>query len=289
MTVHLISVGLATFQDTGRHHHVDIGVPTAGPADLRAYLEGAWLIGGTPATAIEFVGALALTTDEPLVCAHTGADADVTINGRIAPSRSTLHLSAGDTLSVSGAHTGVYSYLSTPGGWDVAPTLGSAATDTLSGLGPAPLRGGDTLTPSGAPVPARACRGAVSTAPVHLTEGPHVSLLGRDVFDALADRAWAIGAGSSRVGLRLTGDLIAHEAPTLKSLPMLDGAIQLTPSGQPIVLGPDHGTAGGYPVIGMLTRQGVNALYRLREGDTFTFTRTLVAPDHSTRYELAYV
>ena len=34
--------------------------------------------------------------------------------------------------------------------------------------------------------------------------------------------------------------------------PMVRGAIQVTPSGEPVVLGPDHPTTGGYPVVGVV-------------------------------------
>jgi allophanate hydrolase subunit 2 len=34
----------------------------------------------------------------------------------------------------------------------------------------------------------------------------------------------------------------------LDSQPMVRGAVQVPPGGEPIVLGPDHATLGGYPV-----------------------------------------
>ena len=57
-----------------------------------------------------------------------------------------------------------------------------------------------------------------------------------------------------RVGTRLEGPPIPREGGDAgMSLPMVRGAIQLPGSGEPVVLGPDHPTTGGYPIIAALT------------------------------------
>ncbi len=38
----------------------------------------------------------------------------------------------------------------------------------------------------------------------------------------------------------------------LPSEPTVPGAVQLPADGQPILLGPDSGTTGGYPVLGVV-------------------------------------
>jgi allophanate hydrolase subunit 2 len=53
---------------------------------------------------------------------------------------------------------------------------------------------------------------------------------------------------------------------------MVIGAIELTPSGL-IVLGPDHPTTGGYPVIGVVESGSLDALFGRPLGAPVRFCR----------------
>jgi allophanate hydrolase subunit 2 len=67
---------------------------------------------------------------------------------------------------------------------------------------------------------------------------------------------------SDRSGTRLAllepHGLATREA---RSAPVVQGAIQATPSGELIVLGPDHPVTGGYPVVGILDAAACDALF----------------------------
>ena len=52
---------------------------------------------------------------------------------------------------------------------------------------------------------------------------------------------------------------------------MIAGAIELTPRGL-IVLGPDHPTTGGYPVVGVVPRAALARLLLRPIGAPVTFT-----------------
>ena len=54
---------------------------------------------------------------------------------------------------------------------------------------------------------------------------------------------------------------------------VVPGAIQLTPSGQPLVLMPDAGTTGGYPVIAVVVEADLAALGQLVPGADLAFTQ----------------
>ena len=58
---------------------------------------------------------------------------------------------------------------------------------------------------------------------------------------------------------------------TLPSAPLVAGAVQLPPSGEPVVFLRDHPTTGGYPVIAVLTDAAIDAAAQLRPGDTVRF------------------
>ena len=45
---------------------------------------------------------------------------------------------------------------------------------------------------------------------------------------------------------------------------MIRGAVEITSDGTPIVLGPDHPTTGGYPVLAVLRTASQGALSRRR-------------------------
>jgi allophanate hydrolase subunit 2 len=49
-------------------------------------------------------------------------------------------------------------------------------------------------------------------------------------------------------------------------MPMVPGAIQVPSSGAPIVLGPDHPTTGGYPLIGVVLTKDLGRFAARRIG-----------------------
>jgi allophanate hydrolase subunit 2 len=88
--------------------------------------------------------------------------------------------------------------------------------------------------------------------------------------DTLAT-TWTVSPDSNRVGVRLIGPVLARTgsrvAEELPSEPLVRGAVQLPPSGQPVVFGPDHPTTGGYPVVAVLTGAASDQLSQCRPGD----------------------
>lgn len=81
---------------------------------------------------------------------------------------------------------------------------------------------------------------------VHVLPGPNASL-----FDPAGE--WPVSWVGDRVGLRLEGVGPPHGLE-LPSMPSVPGAIQLTPAGDLLIVGPDGPTIGGYPVVGVVTR-----------------------------------
>ena len=52
---------------------------------------------------------------------------------------------------------------------------------------------------------------------------------------------------------------------------MVRGAIQVPPSGLPLIFGADHPVTGGYPVIAVLTERDADHAGQLRPGGTVRF------------------
>jgi allophanate hydrolase subunit 2 len=55
---------------------------------------------------------------------------------------------------------------------------------------------------------------------------------------------------------------------------MVRGAIQIPASGEAIVLGPDHPTTGGYPVLATAVRADMGALMARPVGSRVRFARS---------------
>ncbi|SBT63392.1 biotin-dependent carboxylase uncharacterized domain-containing protein [Micromonospora sediminicola] len=186
-----------------------------------------------------------------------------------------LSLPAGAVLRVGPARAGVRTWLAVSGGIAVEPVLGSRATDTLSGLGPPPLRDGDRLplgTPAGPPAPVDVAVTRPVPAEVRLAvrPGPRQDWFTPAAFDLLCRDAYTVGPDSNRVGARLAGAALPRAvAGELPSEGLVLGAVQVPPDGQPLVFLADHPTTGGYPVIGVV--DDVTALAQARPGTTVRF------------------
>lgn len=253
---------LTLIQDLGRIGFASIGVGSSGAADRGAFRLGARLLAQPySAAALEVTfGGLSVRARGDLQLALTGAQAPATVDGRAVGYFGPFTVADGQVLTLASPSVGLRSYLSVRGGIAVAPVLGSRSTDTLSGLGPPPLRARDVL-PVG-PAPATFPNLDVAPAPVisaetlvlHALRGPRDDWLAD--LDALAATSWTISTDSDRVGIRLSGAPLQRQASRLaRELPsegVVSGSIQVPPSGQPVVFLADHPVTGGYPVVAVL-------------------------------------
>ncbi|MFI5775639.1 biotin-dependent carboxyltransferase family protein [Nocardia sp. NPDC051570] len=272
----------STVQDLGRSGWFHAGVGVSGAADRGSLRLANRLVGNEESSAaIECVlGRLVLTVTDPTVLTVTGAPAPIAVDGRLEGRASVLFLEQGQRLELGVAPVGLRCYVAVRGGIALAPVLGSRSRDTLAGLGPEPLRAGDEL-PIG-PSPRRwpgvdlAPLAAMSAEPVtaRVRLGPR-----DDWFDNPADLfagGWQVSSDSDRVGVRLdrAGDAPALRRTDSGELPtegMALGAIQVPPSGQPVVFLADHPITGGYPVVGTVIDADVDALAQARPGQRVRF------------------
>ncbi|GGL26375.1 biotin-dependent carboxyltransferase family protein [Nocardia jinanensis] len=271
---------LATVQDLGRPGWFDSGVGPAGAADRGALRLANRLVGNPQGTAgIEvLLGGLTLRAETSLLVAVTGAPAPATVDGTPVGHASVLHLEPGRRLRLGFARSGLRSYIGVRGGVDVAPVLGSRSHDTLSGIGPPPLREGESL-PIGpqprdwpnidqAPQP-----GPPGTLEIRALPGPR-----DDWFtdpDALFTGHWTVSADTDRVGARLdrAGGPPLHRtfSGELATEGMALGSVQVPPSGQPVIFLADHPITGGYPVIAVVADADIDRMAQARPGQRIRF------------------
>jgi biotin-dependent carboxylase-like uncharacterized protein len=279
----------ATVQDLGRPGLAHIGVGRSGAAD-RASLALANRLLANPegAAGIEAtLGGLALRALRPLLVAVTGAPCPLSVDDTPVACNAPVEVPAGAVLWLGRPTSGLRTYVAVRGGLAVRPVLGSRATDVLAGLGPDPLTPGTAL-PVGPPPPAHP---QVDLAPVpdppagevtlQVVPGPRADWFTPAALATLLGSAWEVGAQSDRVGMRLSGPELERLSAKgeLPSEGMTAGALQVPPSGRPVLFLADHPVTGGYPVIAVVKRADVDRAAQARPGQRLRFATT-VGPSH---------
>ncbi|UHJ65823.1 5-oxoprolinase/urea amidolyase family protein [Melaminivora jejuensis] len=274
--IEIVATGLQTLvQDAGRHGLAGLGVSPSGALDAPAMRLANRLVGNPVDQAVleSLLGGLQLRSQGRTTLAVTGARVALTLqaaDGRQWPvaSHTALALDDGDLLSVAAPEAGVRSYVAVRGGWQVAPVLGSCASDTLAQIGPPALQAGQRLA-VGAGVPQQALRAVQEPAPasalpnwpragdavvLDVLLGPRTDWFTPEALALLQEQDWLVTPRSSRVGMRLHGQQpLARSRPQeLPSEGTVTGAIQVPADGQPVLFLADHPLTGGYPVIAVV-------------------------------------
>jgi biotin-dependent carboxylase-like uncharacterized protein len=273
---------LSTVQDLGRPGWFASGVGVSGAADPDSLRLANRLVGNPEAhAALEcLLGGLVLEVLRPLTVALAGACSPIVVDERPMGHACVIRVGAGSRIRLGQAAAGMRSYLAIRGGIAVEPVLGSRSRDTLAGIGPEPLQPGDLL-PVG---PAPAQWPVLDQAPIAPITGEPLNIrvvLGpRDDWfvdpEVLLSGEWAITDATDRVGARLTR---SDEAPPLRrrhrtelaTEGMALGAIQVPPSGDPVVFLADHPITGGYPVIAVVRSADVRRVAQARPGQRIRF------------------
>jgi biotin-dependent carboxylase-like uncharacterized protein len=266
-----------TVQDLGRPGWAHLGVPRSGALDQPAHRLANRLVGNAEdAATLECLGGgLRIRLEAATTVAVTGARVAVSVDGRSRNWCAPVSAPAGSELALGPVEEGLRCYVAFSGGVQVEEELASRSTDLLSGLGPAPLGDGDCLplgTVQGDPapldVPPRPARGGR----LRLVPGPRDDWFEEGALAALRDASYVVSSSSNRIGLRLEGPKIARRRDEeLPSEPMVLGAVQVPPSGQPVVFLHDHPTTGGYPVLGVVVAEDLARCAQLRPGDEVRF------------------
>ncbi|MFT8637160.1 MAG: urea amidolyase family protein [Pseudoclavibacter sp.] len=282
-----------TVQDLGRPGLGRFGVSASGAMDRGALVLANAAVGNRRgAAALEScLGQVEAEADEPLTVAVVGAAPELTVRRqdgrRIEWSEGTpIPLAAGDRLAIGALCTGTFTYLAVRGGVRAAESLGSASTDTLSGLGPSPLAAGDRLSigsTAGLPatrderlaLPAPAAPSAAAPILVDAIPGPRDDWFTPAGRDAFWSGTWRVSPRSDRVGIRLEGEGAPAWAADreLPSEGMIAGAIEVPAGGTPVVLMADHPVTGGYPVIACVASWHLSRLAQVPAGTGARFRK----------------
>ncbi len=276
VTLTVVRTGpLTTVQDAGRCGQAALGIGRSGACDRAAYQLANRLVGNVEGHAVleATFGGLVLSTDADVVLVTTGARCPGVAHN--AP----YVLGAGEQLVLGSPISGVRTYVGVRGGIDVPRVLGSRSTDILAELGPAVLSAGDRL-PVGStvgPMPGVDVAAVAEPEPgeveVRVQPGPRRDWFTDDAWALLLNQGYSVTEQSNRVGLRLHGEPLKRASTgELPSEGMVRGALQIPPSGVPVLFLADHPVTGGYPVVAYVVDADVDRCGQLRAGQRLHFT-----------------
>lgn len=268
---------LATIQDLGRPGRGLQGIPRGGAADSESLRRANALVGNdAAAAALELtLTGVCLEVMADTCIAVCGGEADVQVNGAAAAWNTAVRVHRGDVLRIGSLRRGCRAYVAVAGGIEAPMVMGSASTNLVAGFGGLDgraLRRGDVLHTSALRATARVAESR--------GEEPRVGALRvtlRPDFDrrmqaTFLGSKFRVSTHSDRVGVRLEGaELSSFGDGRMPSEGMMHGAIQVPPSGRPMILGCEHPTTGGYPVLGCVIAADLDRIGQLRPGESVSF------------------
>ena len=302
-----------TVQDTGRRGGQALGIPPSGAQDGFALRIANLLAGNPPggplvvredpgAAGLEItLGRLRLRALEDHAVALAGADTGATVDGEAVPCWSSFVLRRGRTLACGMAKSGARGYLAVHGGIDVPLYRGSRATHVGGGFGGLEGRAlgqGDRLPVAAASLPAAEVAGrrlrpdlVPTYAPPHRVRavaGPEEHRFTADSVAAFYATAWKLNPKADRTGMRFIGPALCfrpgrpryliEDAGADPSNIVIDpgapvGTVQVPSGVEPIVLGVDSPSIGGYARIAVVISSDMGRVGQVRPFEEVRFVR----------------
>jgi KipI family sensor histidine kinase inhibitor len=284
-SVTVVRAGLfTTIQDRGRWGQQASGVPVSGAMDLVAHRIANLIVGNRDDAAtleVTLVGP-ELRIEQDTRVAIAGADLTASVDGAEMSVGGATRCRAGSVLRFGERRSGARAYVAFDGGIDVPPTFDSRATHVGAGLGGLDGRAlvaGDRLplgpSAEGAPAtsiaPFKAWRDGVR---LRILPGPQETFFSEPAYTMLERTRFVVTPQSNRMGYRLSGARV----PRMTNSEMISdatfvGAIQVPPSGEPILLMSDRQTTGGYPQMATVITADLPLAGQLAPGDWVEFAR----------------
>lgn len=299
-----------TIQDGGRPGYLSRGIPPAGAQDFYSLAIANLLVGnaltppplsrGDPGAAgLEMlVKGVTLRFPEETLIALAGADMGATVDGAAVERFKPVTVPAGGVLKCGTAKSGARGYLAIAGGIDVPLVVGSRATyvrGSQGGLEGRALRKGDVLRtfPPSAPVTTLAKRSldGLPTGPdepnvIRVVLGPQDFMFTAKGVETFLTAEWRLSPVSDRMGMRLVGPpLELHPRPEYLTrdagsgpadivddvIPV--GGIQVPGGIEPIVMGVENPTAGGYAKIATVISADLGKMGQIQPKGPLTFRK----------------
>lgn len=273
-----------TVQDLGRWNYQSRGVPVSGALDWYSFRASNDLVGndrGTAALEITLAGPH-VRFEQSAIVAVCGARFRFVLNDAEVEMNRAIHVEPGAVMRFGERLAGARAYLAIAGGIEVPQVLGSRSTHSLTRMGGhhgRSLKSGDVLRvgKGAATTPRRMSEMATAdlasfVRPIEGCSMLRVIPVDERHFEQIASKRFRVSPQSDRMGYRLEGGAIADPPRgNLISMAVPTGAIQIPPTGQPILLMNDHATTGGYAIAATVITADLPKAGQLAPGDSVTF------------------
>jgi len=282
-----------TVQDLGRYGYLKYGVPISGAMDTFSHAAANLLVANNPEDAcleITLIGPelQALTKTQ---IAITGGIACPKIDDQLVPMWQTLEVQEGAVISFGKMESGCRAYLAIRGGTDTPQILGSRSTYVRGGFGGIngrQLKAEDiiggldvSLLKVGYSMPQELVPKFTGQFKAHVVLGPQADMFTEEGITTFLSSQYKVTLEADRIGYRLEGPMIEHEAKAdIISDALLPGAVQIPKNGKPITLMRDAQTAGGYPKIAVIITPDVSALGQAKTNDIVEFSKITMQRAH---------
>lgn len=272
-SVNVVQPGqFTTVQDAGRPGYQRYGLPPSGAMDRCAFETANALVENGPKAAV-----LECTGTMPVLQFNHAARVSVVYADRF----QTLEISDGETMRFQPLETGYRAYIAVEGGVDVPVVMGSRSTympGKLGGFEGRTLRAGDVLKVGQASCQSARAERRTSvdrqdaSPTLRVIPGPEADWFDCGGLNTFLTEPFIVSSKSDRTGNRLEGSSLSfrHDEQMVSS-GLAMGAIQVPPSGLPMIMMADHPTTGGYPRIGTVVIDDFSLLAQLRPGDLVRF------------------
>ncbi len=269
---------LSTIQDLGRFGYGDIGISQSGAMDEEAFLWANKLLQNHPnSNMLEITyGNVELISFTQSIFCITGASAPLYLNKQKINSYQCYKIDKGDRIKIGFVQKGVRLYFAIKDGFLEAKELNSASVSVKEQI-KSPLKNGDKLF----------CKKSTSTILSYLkkeyipkysnhlrarvTLGYEYQEFSKEALSRFFQTNFIIKS-HNRMGYFLSSPTpIQSQNIEIISNPISFGAIQITKSGEPIILLKERQSIGGYPKIGSVLPIDCFRLSQLKEGDSISF------------------
>lgn len=270
----VIEPGLySSIQDNGRFGYRNIGVPHSGFMDQECANIANYILGNNETDSlieITLKGPTLLFNDNYTI-SITGGDFNAILNNEKINMYNPVEVKLGDMLKFSHTKNGARCYLAVSGGIDIKKLLGSRSlyksiTESYC------LRKGDEIKILNKSNKKKLNQSKLTfniDNYIYAFKGPEFSMLDQKSLNKLFKNEFEIGV-NNRMAYNLE-DKIQTGIKSIISSPVLPGTIQLTPSGNIIILHRDCQTTGGYSRILQLDEKSLNNLSRFKLGEKIKF------------------
>lgn len=277
----VINPGLfSSIQDRGRFGYREIAVPQSGSMDhISAGIANALLDNHVDCAVIETTlhGPI-LEFQQPTTIAISGAEMSATLNERLLSNSKAYQVKKGDILKFGKLRSGVRCYLAVQGGFQTEKILNSRSFYTgITSKNRLAIN--DFIVFGCKEVKRIKTIGGLQlknqffeTSAIEVYKGPEFEHFSTEEQQKLLAFQFHVSNRSNRMGYFLD-ELVVKHAKSIITSPVIPGTVQLTPSGQLIVLMKDAQTTGGYPRVFQLTEKSIAIMAQKKVGDPIHFSK----------------